>query len=132
MPDTTQRVSVRLTQAQRKAVAEIVPELADRLKLDEKPQRAIQFTLPELKGIQRRAAADAPKASTGMKRHSLRHVAEITALAVDRSKGIGIRWSLRTAPPATRSARPASSSRYGVLCAPGCSQSRRISSRLSR
>jgi hypothetical protein len=49
------RFPVRLTQAQRKVVAEIAPELADRLKLDEKPQRTIQFTLTELKAIREKA-----------------------------------------------------------------------------
>ena len=42
---------VKLTQAQRKAVAEIAPELAKRLKLDEKNQRAIPFTLAELRAV---------------------------------------------------------------------------------
>ena len=44
-----QRFPVRLTQAQRKVVAEVAPELADRLKLDERNQRTIHFTLAELK-----------------------------------------------------------------------------------
>jgi len=41
MPDSPPHCPVRLTQAQRKAVAEIAPELADRLNLDEPepPQR---------------------------------------------------------------------------------------------
>jgi hypothetical protein len=37
VPDAPQPYTVRLTQAQRKVIAEIVPELADRMKLDEKP-----------------------------------------------------------------------------------------------
>ena len=44
MPASPQHYPVKLTQAQRKVVAEVVPELADRLKLDESPQRTIQFT----------------------------------------------------------------------------------------
>ena len=46
-----QQFPVRLTQAQRKVVAEIVPKLADRLKLDERNQRTIQFTPAELKKV---------------------------------------------------------------------------------
>jgi len=49
---------VKLTQAQRKVVAEVVPELAERLKLDEPDQRTIEFTVAELKIIQKKATAD--------------------------------------------------------------------------
>src|SRR4051794_24164167 len=80
---------VRLTQAQRKVVADIVPDLADRLKLDEPDQRSIEFTVAELKIIQRQAAAGVRHARTGMKRNSLRHVADLTFQALDRSQGIG-------------------------------------------
>ena len=51
MAAVPQHVWVRLTQAQRKLVAEIAPELADRLKLDERNQRTIPLTLTELKAI---------------------------------------------------------------------------------
>ena len=51
MPPVPQHVPVRLTQAQRKVVAEIVPDLANRLKLDEPPQRTTQSTLDEIKAI---------------------------------------------------------------------------------
>ena len=59
---------VKLTQAQRKAVAEIAPELTDRLKLDERNQRTIPFTLPELKAIHWLANNEAPHAEMGRKR----------------------------------------------------------------
>src|SRR5262249_42374245 len=45
MAVSRQHFAVRLTQAQRKVVAEIVPELSERLKLDERNQRTIPFTL---------------------------------------------------------------------------------------
>jgi hypothetical protein len=89
MPDTPQHFPVKLTQAQRKVVAEVIPELADRLKLDEKPQRTIPFTLAELKAIKQKAGKAVRHASTGMVRNSLRHVADLTAQALDRSQGIG-------------------------------------------
>ena len=82
-------VPVRLTQAQRKVVAEIVPELADRLKLGEKPQRTIRFTLAELKAIKEKAGKAKPQASSGMVRNSLRHVTDLMAQALDRSRGLG-------------------------------------------
>ena len=84
-----QHYPVRLTQAQRKVVVEIVPDLAEQLKLDEPEQRSMQFTVAELKIIQKQAAAGVRHASTGMKRNSLRHVADLTFQALDRSQGIG-------------------------------------------
>ncbi len=80
---------VRLTQAQRKVVAEIAPELANRLKLDEQNQRNILFTLDEMKGIKVIADKAVPHARTGMVRNSLRHVSDITSQALDRSRGFG-------------------------------------------
>ena len=62
----------KLTQAQRRVVAEIAPDLTDRLKLDEKAQRTIPFTLAELKMVQIQAAASVSRASTGMARNSPR------------------------------------------------------------
>jgi hypothetical protein len=85
MPAVPQRFPVRLTQAQRKVVAEIAPGLADRLKLDERNQRTVRFTLAELKAIKKKAGAAVGKASTGMVRNSLRHVLDSTTQAIDRS-----------------------------------------------
>jgi hypothetical protein len=89
MPAVPQYVPVRLTQAQRKVVAEIVPELADRLKLDERNQRTIQFTLAELKAVKEKAGKGMRQASTGMVRNLLRHVTDLAAQALDRSRGLG-------------------------------------------
>lgn len=84
-----QHYPVRLTQAQRKVVAEIVPDLAERLNLDEPDQRTIEFTVAELKIVQKQAAASVRHASTGMKRNSLRHVTDLIFQALGRSQGIG-------------------------------------------
>jgi hypothetical protein len=70
-------------------VAEIAPELADRLKLDERNQRTIPLTLAELKAIKEKGGNAMRQASTGMVRNSLRHVTDITAQALDRSRGLG-------------------------------------------
>ena len=84
-----QHIPVRLTQAQRKVVAEFAPELAARLKLDERNQRTIPFTPAELKAIKEKAGKAMPQASSGMVRNSLRHVTDLMAQALDRSRGPG-------------------------------------------
>ena len=89
MPAVPQRFPVRLTQAQRKVVAEIAPELSDRLKLDERNQRTIPLPLAELKAIKEKAGKAMMHASTGMVRNSLRHVTDLAAQALDRSRGPG-------------------------------------------
>jgi hypothetical protein len=89
MPAAPQHVPVRLTQAQRKVVAEIAPELADRLKLGERNQRTILLTLAELKAIKGNAGEAMRQARTGMVRNSLRHVTDLAAQALDRSRGPG-------------------------------------------
>lgn len=81
-------ISALLTEAQRKAVAEILPKLADRLKLDEKNARTITFTTAELQSIQRKAN-DAVHAESGTKRNSLRHIVDAAAKAFEESKGVG-------------------------------------------
>ena len=78
-----------LSQAQRIATAEVLPELTDRLKLEEKNPRKIPFTVEELGSIQKSIQAARSHADTGMKRTSLRHVVEAIAKALEDAKGIG-------------------------------------------
>jgi hypothetical protein len=87
--DSETSFSVRLTQAQRKVVAALLPRLADRLKLDESNQRAIAFTRAELRQIRAKVRTAVGRATTGLVRNSLRHVADLTGQALDRSQGIG-------------------------------------------
>jgi hypothetical protein len=89
MAAVPQHVPVRLTQAQRKVVAEIVPELADRLKLDERNQRTIPFTPAELKVIRERAGAAVRHAITGRKENSLKHVLDTTTHTIEHLRGTG-------------------------------------------
>jgi len=89
MPDDPQHFPIRLTQAQRKVVAEILPELADRLKLDERNQRTIPFTPAELRAVKEKAGKAIRQAGRGMVRNSLRHVTDLVAQALDRSRGPG-------------------------------------------
>jgi hypothetical protein len=80
---------VLLTQAQRKAVALLLPDLADRLKLDEKNQRAIPLSLVELKAIRKKAPVAVRQAESGMVRNSLRCLTDITTQALERFQGLG-------------------------------------------
>jgi Protein of unknown function (DUF2934) len=87
MPDSQQHFPVRLTQAQRKVVAEIAPELADRLKLDDRGQRTIPFTLAELKAIKEKARSALRQAGTGRGRIPLRYVFQACGQALDQHLG---------------------------------------------
>ena len=82
------RFPVKLTPAQRKALAEIAPELADRLKSGERSQQTLRFTLAELKVINRKARAAVRQAGTGREGDSLRHVGDLAAQALERSKHV--------------------------------------------
>jgi hypothetical protein len=81
MPAVPQHFPVKLTQAQRKIVAEIVPALADRLKPDERNRRTIPFTLAELKAIKEKAGQALRQARTGMVRNSLRGIVPLWAFS---------------------------------------------------
>ncbi len=66
--------SLRLTEAQRRTVAGLLPHLEPRLLLDQANQRTLRFSLGEIKEIAQAARAAVPGTSCGMKRNSLRHV----------------------------------------------------------
>ena len=89
MPNIRRQFPVLLTQAQRKAVAFLLPDLAGRLKLDEKNQRAIPFSIAELKEIATKSRAAVRHSESGMVRNSLRCLTDIAALALEASQGIG-------------------------------------------
>ena len=76
------RFPIKLTEAQRKAVAKFAPKLADRLKLDEANQRVVEFTLAELKQIETKARTAIEEADTGMLRRPLRHVLDEATTAL--------------------------------------------------
>ncbi len=81
--------NARFTHAQRKVVAELLPDLADRLLLNTSNQRTLPFTLDELKAMQQKAQEIIRRADTGMKRNSLCHIIEATTKAIDDSQCIG-------------------------------------------
>ena len=75
-----------LTQAQRRAVAGLLPHLHPRLLLDEANQRTLRFTLDEMKEIAQAARAAVPKAATGMEGNTLDCVVDIAERALNRFK----------------------------------------------
>ena len=75
---------LRYSQAQRRAIAECLPELAGRLKLDERNIRVIQLTLGEMRLVKRRARQAACRVDSGMKRNSLMMVIEATCEALEK------------------------------------------------
>jgi hypothetical protein len=70
-------------------VAEIAPEFADRLKLDERDQRTIRLSLKELRTIKQKARRAVRSATSGVKRNSLFLIDHLAAQALDRSRGLG-------------------------------------------
>jgi hypothetical protein len=89
MPAVPQHISVKLTQAQRLVVAEVAPGLADRLKLAERNQRAIRFTLAELEAIRQKAGAALRHAITGRKENALWHVLDAATHVIEHLRGAG-------------------------------------------
>ncbi len=83
-----QSFGVSLTQPQRVAIAELLPQLADRLKLDIKRQVSIEFTVSIMQAIWWAAGEAVPTASSGMKRNSLRHIIAAFRQAIEDAHGI--------------------------------------------
>lgn len=82
-------IKIRLTAAQRMALAEALPDLAGRLQSDTDGQRTIEFTLDEAVLIEIAAEDYEINARNGLKRNSFRHIREITREAIENSKGLG-------------------------------------------
>ncbi len=84
-----ERFPLRLSLAQRKVLAEILPTFADRLQTDELKSRFIWFSLEEMKAIHENARLAINRLDSGLKRNSLTHVAHVAEQAVDYFQGIG-------------------------------------------
>ncbi|MCZ2341517.1 MAG: plasmid pRiA4b ORF-3 family protein [Bacteroidales bacterium] len=80
-------VTIKLTLAQRKTLAEMMPTLADRLKLDEQGQRTIEFTETELRSIKTQTDTAVTAAMSGVARNSLRHITHAAQVALERPQG---------------------------------------------
>ncbi len=83
-PAKRELLPARFTSSQRQIIAELLPALADRLLLDTKNQRTLEFTRTELDEIKRRAAGALGEATGGSRRNSLRHIRDITQTAIQR------------------------------------------------
>jgi hypothetical protein len=70
----TSAFSLNLTHAQRKVLAEVLPNLAGRLKLDEAASRMTSFTRKELQDVAAKCKATMSKAANGTVRNSLRRI----------------------------------------------------------
>jgi hypothetical protein len=91
MSESVQQTSLKvlLSRGQRKALAELLPEFADRLLLDAKNPRKISFNRSELETIQQQARDAIPNAPSGIQRNFLKHVLRETSRALEESQGIG-------------------------------------------
>jgi hypothetical protein len=89
MPVSRRFIPVNLTQAQRKAIALLLPDMTERLKLDEQNQRTIQLSQEEATEIIHKARTAVRHARSGMVRNSLRCVIDLIGQAIEESEGIG-------------------------------------------
>ncbi|HRX83054.1 MAG TPA: plasmid pRiA4b ORF-3 family protein, partial [Pirellulaceae bacterium] len=70
--------------SQRRAIAERIPELSERLRLQEPNARVVQFTLTELRQIKKEARRAVVSECSGMQRNSLCTVIEATCEALEK------------------------------------------------
>jgi len=89
MPVTKQTFPVKFSQAQRRVIADLLPELSDRLQVETKNQRTVPFTINELNSILGHAKSLVTRTESGMVRNSLRHIIEISTAAIEDAQGIG-------------------------------------------
>ncbi|WP_182870549.1 plasmid pRiA4b ORF-3 family protein [Stieleria mannarensis] len=74
---------------QRRVVAELLPELEDRLMLDAVNARTVRLTAQELELVRDLAMAAHHHSHHGMKRNSLRHIVEAISKTLESASGIG-------------------------------------------
>jgi len=79
---------VSLTQAQRAVIAELFPQMADRLKLDANRQVKIAFPVSQMKAIFWCAGEAVPTTTSGTKRNSLRCIIAAFRQAIQDAHGI--------------------------------------------
>jgi hypothetical protein len=91
------QIPVKLSEAQRKTLAELLPELAGRLKIDERGQKTISFAPAELKAVVAKATTGIREAGSGVKRNSLRHALYSAEVAESRFEETGHVYRLKVA-----------------------------------
>ncbi|MBI2481072.1 MAG: plasmid pRiA4b ORF-3 family protein [Planctomycetia bacterium] len=70
--------------SQRRAIAERIPELAERLRLQEPNSRVVNFTLAELRHIKKQARRAVGSVNNGMQRNSLATIIEATCEVLEK------------------------------------------------
>ncbi len=81
-------IKIQFSEAQRKAIAQWIPELADRMKLDQKHGRNISFASAELEKIRAQILGIMSDAETPMIRDSMKHIVDTVTKAIEKSKGL--------------------------------------------
>jgi hypothetical protein len=81
-------IRLSLTQAQRQLVAELLPDLGDRLKLDEKGTRSIPLSTKELEAVRKLAVATRPRRKLGRTHNSLRYVIDSVTKSTELTRDI--------------------------------------------
>ncbi|MBM4026429.1 MAG: plasmid pRiA4b ORF-3 family protein [Planctomycetes bacterium] len=75
---------LRLTEAQRRVIAPLLPHLKPHLLLDQPKGHTVRFTLAQLSEMARVCQSAVPQAATGMERNSLRLVVHAAQHAVEK------------------------------------------------
>jgi hypothetical protein len=81
---------LRATIAQRKVLAQLMPQFADRLRLDEPVQRAVLFSMAELKSIPPVLIRAQRQRTQDVKWHALRNLRDLTERTIEHFQGIGV------------------------------------------
>lgn len=81
-------VRIRFTAAQLEALAEALPQFADRFQTGASRQCTVEFTLDEAELIHETAEDNTVNARKGVRRHSFEVIRRITKQAIENSKGI--------------------------------------------
>ena len=80
--------AVSLTRAQRAVIADLFPQMVERLKLDVNRQAKVAFTVPEMKAIWWCAGEAVPASTSGMQRNSLRCIIAAFRQTIEDAHGI--------------------------------------------
>ena len=81
-------MDVSLTRAQRVAIADLFPQMRDRLKVDLNRQTTIAFTVPQMKAIWWCVGEAVPTTTSGMRRNSLHCIIAAFRQAIEDAHGI--------------------------------------------
>lgn len=81
-------IAIKLTQVQRKIIAELFPQFTERVRLHEPNQRNVMFSAEELKQVQETIQGKLQQGVKGQGRHSLRLMTQVVSRALGRDQQI--------------------------------------------